>query len=277
MSEEWNKALNNHSQATRTQTLKDLTFAHFHEMTIHEAQQQEQKTLDQATKEHQNPTLHMGKNNTKKAKLARLRPPGAGGNLGAMVDDEGKIITETTEMADLLHNHWSRTFHNKDTNHKHTKQWLKAAYEEGPPCKAKPEDWTPRRKDMIRAIRIANASAPGPDGIPYAAWKQAGEGAINILWAALRTINTENDATKHYPDFNQAILVCSPKNRRSPHQTGHRHSTATTHDHWPSPTRTTVCWLRRAGFVGKGLLRTRSTNINAAFYQVGRCSPTSPK
>ena len=37
------------------------------------------------------------------------------------------------------------------------------------------------------------------------------KGAINILWAALRTINTENDATKHYPDFNQAILVCLPQ------------------------------------------------------------------
>ena len=88
--------------------------------------------------------------------------------------------------------------------------WVKKAYEDGPPCKANPEEWTPRRKDVIRAIRIANASAPGPDGIPYAAWKQAAEGAINILWAALRTINTENDTTKHYPDFNQAILVCLP-------------------------------------------------------------------
>ena len=136
-----------------------------------------------------------------------------------MVDDEGNITTDTTSMADLLCNHWSRTFHHKETNRPHLKRWLQAAYEEeGPPCKANPQEWTPRKKDLIRAIKMAGSSAPGPDGIPYAAWQKAGSGAVDILWAALRAINTDDQATSHYPDFNQAILVCLPKNegRESP-------------------------------------------------------------
>ena len=145
--------------------------------------------------------LHMGKNNHKKAKLSRLRPPGSSGNLGAMVDDEGRIITYTPCMADLLRNHWSRTFHNKETNRPHLRRWLQAAYEdEGPPCKAKPQEWTPRKRDVIRAVNMAGSSAPGPDGIPYAAWKIAGNGAIDILWAALRAINMDDNATTcHHP------------------------------------------------------------------------------
>ena len=91
-----------------------------------------------------------------------------------MVDDQGNITTDTTHMAELLHNHWSRTFRNTDTNHQHLTHWLKTAYEEGPPRKASPQDWTPRKKDLRRAFSISNASAPGPDGIPYAAWKQGG-------------------------------------------------------------------------------------------------------
>ena len=162
-----------------------------------------------------------------------------------MVDDEGHITTDTTCMADLLRNHWSRTFHHKETNRPHLKRWLQAAYEEeGPPCKAKPQEWTPRKKDLIRAIKIAGSSAPGPDGIPYAAWQRAGNGAVDILWAALRAINTDDQATTHYPDFNQATLVCLPKNPPPPPKTGHRPTTATTQDRSPYQTLTTD-YLRR--------------------------------
>ena len=50
----------------------------------------------------------MGKNNRRKGKLAKLKPAGTAGTLGAMVDDHGNIITKHEDMADLLQNHWSR-------------------------------------------------------------------------------------------------------------------------------------------------------------------------
>ena len=61
--EEWTKALNITSQASRTQTLKDMAFIHFQQTTIHETQQQhqEQQHHEQPTHTQQSPTLHMGK------------------------------------------------------------------------------------------------------------------------------------------------------------------------------------------------------------------------
>ena len=63
----------------------------------------------------------------------------------------------------------------------------------------------------MRAIRIANASAPGPDGMPYLAWQKSGPLAVNILWNALNAMYTDDDITTFYPEFNAAILVCLPK------------------------------------------------------------------
>jgi len=34
---------------------------------------------------------------------------------------------------------------------------------------------------VAKAIRVAGAAAPGPDGIPYAAWKALGSLAVDVL------------------------------------------------------------------------------------------------
>ncbi len=45
--------------------------------------------------------LHLGKNNMTKGKLSKLKPAGAAETLGAMVDNQGNLITEHESMADL--------------------------------------------------------------------------------------------------------------------------------------------------------------------------------
>ncbi len=127
-----------------------------------------------------------------------------------MVDNHGNIITEHDSMAELLRNHWSQVFNYKETPEYSTKRWFHNAYPQGPPCTAAPVRWKPTKENLRRAIHIANASAPGPDGVPYLAWQKSGPLATHILWKALNSMYTDDKITTRYPEFNEAILVCLP-------------------------------------------------------------------
>ena len=47
------------------------------------------------------------------------------------------------------------------------------------------EDKIPRSDHIKGFLRIAKLSTPGPDGIPYAAWKAVGEMGTDALYKAL--------------------------------------------------------------------------------------------
>jgi hypothetical protein len=74
---------------------------------------QEDPPSDHKQKHTPDAELHMRQNNRRNSKLSRLKPAGAAETLGSMVDNHGNIITELTEMADLLKNHWSNVFYHK--------------------------------------------------------------------------------------------------------------------------------------------------------------------
>ena len=90
------------------------------------------------------------------------------------------------------------------------------------------DDWLIRRKDISKAIKISGHSAPGPDGIPYAAWKQSGEVALQVLDDAATALQS-NDATSflqgmHGSDvrpeghsFNLGLLICLGKKPHAEH------------------------------------------------------------
>ena len=56
-------------------------------------------------------------------------------------------------------------------------------------------DWRVRRKDITKAIKISGHSAPGPDGIPYAAWKRSGVLAIQTLLDAATALQSDDATT----------------------------------------------------------------------------------
>ncbi len=76
-------------------------------------------------------------------------------------------------------------------------------------------------RDIRRAVDLAGASAPGPDGIPYAAWKRLGPLAVDSLWGALKVLESDGGlealAAASPPDadggsdWNRALMVCTPK------------------------------------------------------------------
>ena len=82
--------------------------------------------------------------------------------------------------------------------------------------------WAPTRKDMSKALRLAGNTSPGPDGIPFSAWRALGETGLNTLHdvaCALRHEGASDLLEEAYFDqpgeerhqYNASNLVCLPK------------------------------------------------------------------
>ena len=79
---------------------------------------------------------------------------------------------------------------------------------------------------MVRkAIKIAGNTMPGPDQIPYKAWKRLGELAVTTLHDAILELSSSNalealctayeiegDVASH--SFNKSTLCCLPKKKQ---------------------------------------------------------------
>ena len=91
------------------------------------------------------------------------------------------------------------------------------------------------------AIRHSGNSAPGPDGIPFKAWRALGPLGVSILFEVAKCLETDDaqeyltkayngtDASKDHR-FNHSILVCLPKKKALlPPPMEQRHILSTTH------------------------------------------------
>ena len=86
--------------------------------------------------------------------------------------------------------------------------------------------WRIRRKDIESAIRHSGNSAPGPDGIPFKAWRALGPLGVSIFYDVAKCLEMDDaqssltaayyditeDGTHHY---NHSLLVCLPKKSTS--------------------------------------------------------------
>ena len=67
---------------------------------------------------------------------------------------------------------------------------------------------------MKKAVRRSSNSAPGPDGVPYLAWRMLGNESIDILFnAAVELMSDDGDSllAEHLPNFNESLLLLLPK------------------------------------------------------------------
>ena len=69
--------------------------------------------------------------------------------------------------------------------------------------------WLPQLRHVQDAIKYSNESSPGPDGIPYLAFKSF-KYAADVLYGVLRYF-LENEDARPPPGFNEAFLCCLPK------------------------------------------------------------------
>jgi hypothetical protein len=154
--------------------------------------------------------------------------PGRAAALTAVEDRDGNICTDGPGIAVALKLHWQDTFAARRLDASRRRTWrrddassphgLHAAVR---PLLANPAAWKLRKTDVQRAISLASSSAPGPDGIPCAAWQQLGPLAASVLFDAAGQLSLDSglvsmlnafpvDEQGNTP-FNEAIAVFIPK------------------------------------------------------------------
>ena len=186
-------------------------------------------------------------------KLKRAAP-GATASLNAVRTADGTITADTSAIASTLRDHWGHTFQGQPIDEGLLQQWLHSlphlgsqaethTSSTGPgdesqrapprvsaeqqqrrrhPLPERPRDWKIRRKDIRRAVKGSGDSAPGPDGIPYGAWRALGEMGIDILWSVAEGLESEDASPllhEAYSDvcgsgghlYNLGNLICLPK------------------------------------------------------------------
>jgi len=84
------------------------------------------------------------------------------------------------------------------------------------------QSWKVTRKDISRSIDLSSDTAPGPDGIPYRAWRALGKLAVTVLYDVATALSTHDHAETlrqayhdETPDdnhlYNLGTLICLPK------------------------------------------------------------------
>ena len=156
-------------------------------------------------------------------KVRRLAPGRAAGAL-ALEDADGAVQTDPSAVAAILRLHWGDVFAKRCLREADIRRWLQhdlhapdglaAALH---PLLADPTCWRIRREDIVNAIDRTSKSAPGPDGIPYAAWRALGPLAHDTLFAAAQALEA-SDGLDHLAAacpldevgqsaFNAAVMV----------------------------------------------------------------------
>ena len=154
--------------------------------------------------------------------------PGRSTSLPAVVDTNGNLQTNGAGMAAALRRHWSQVFAARRLDHDLRRDWFRidAARPSGLRAAVQPllsdgSAWQLRRSDVRKAVDMSSKSSPGPDGVPYAAWRRLGPLAVDTLHAAaleLASAGGSASLLSAFPldgdgntDFNQAVMVFIPK------------------------------------------------------------------
>ena len=127
---------------------------------------------------------------------ARLRKliPGNCSTIAAIKCSDGSFATDSAAIAEELKQHWAEVFKVRCVDEPKLAQWLAEEFPEGPPWRANASctDWFISALDIGEAINKAPDTAPGPDGIPYKAWKRLGLLGSSILHKVAKRLVTQN-------------------------------------------------------------------------------------
>ena len=141
-------------------------------------------------------------------KFSRLLPGSTAGIHTLMVGDD--LLTNKEDIDKALAEHWESVFSAPDLPEDapaRRNDWISAAVRDGCPLPDHPH-WSATLVD--RAIHCAGNSAPGPDVIPYSAYRHSDMALIALKNAATYAVMDPTGA--FIPeDFNHSRLICLPK------------------------------------------------------------------
>ena len=159
-------------------------------------------------------------------RLKRL-VPGTTTALKAMCSSTGEVTTNPSEMAAALRDHWGSIFSERHIDEDRLSAWLFEVFPDGGSGRVvsglplpTSSDWHITRAAMEDAVNLSSDSMPGPDGIPYIAWRSLGTLGIDLLFDAAKALATEegprlmqsaHDDEEGTHGFNLGILCCLPK------------------------------------------------------------------
>lgn len=148
----------------------------------------------------------------KEQRLVRLKRmlPGSTTALSAMEDPVScQATSDPKEMARLLIEHWGRILTAKPVDRQLLSRWLRDLPDKVP--QAADACWTLTREHVAESRRRSHETSPGPDGIPYMAYRKLGSYAVACLHSSAEDLQ-ETDCLHDLPStFNHAILRCLPK------------------------------------------------------------------
>lgn len=138
--------------------------------------------------------------------------PGNASALSAVFTPNGSIVTDPSDIAKVLRSHWEGVFQARGVNACKLQQWIEDDMASRRACgelRSKMKDVQLQRWHFQRALDLSNDSSPGPDGIPYGAWRALGDDAIDLLFEAALEM-ADPDFSVHmreeYSDFNDSVL-----------------------------------------------------------------------
>jgi hypothetical protein len=118
-----------------------------------------------------------------------------------------RIVDDPAEVAATVTEHWQRVFNKVDVDHELMHEWL-GGYAKR--VNATVADLTPSLQQVKTAILASGPSSPGPDGIPFEAYKAVVDTSALVLHRIARVM-TDPSSPQLPAHFNAAILVMLPK------------------------------------------------------------------
>ncbi|CAK0825379.1 unnamed protein product, partial [Prorocentrum cordatum] len=142
--------------------------------------------------------------------LTRLSP-GRGCSHYALSDSAGHVSTSPEHIAGVLRDHWSGVFRRRETDTTLRRTWLadEASHASLADRQCVPGVAVPF-EIFERAVQHTSNSSPGPDGIPFRAWRALGGFATRALYEAFLAIASPSGAAlmdSDWDSFNESSMA----------------------------------------------------------------------
>jgi endonuclease/exonuclease/phosphatase family metal-dependent hydrolase len=123
--------------------------------------------------------------------------------LSTIVDENGQPQSDTERAAELLVKHWAPVFRERNVQGEDAFTVMQHT-----PAIPGDIEWKLDRMQFGELVARPRDGAPGPDGLPYAAWRMAGAGLIDVLYEAYEAFLKGSPLP---PGFNDCLMVFIPK------------------------------------------------------------------